>query len=264
MESIVKAAIMGLVEGVTEFLPVSSTGHLILAGDILRFDGSMAATFEIFIQLGAVLAVVWFYREDLRAQLRALPTDAGVQRLWFNVALAFVPAAVVGLVLHRWIKAVLFSPAVVASSLAAGGAALLLVERRRHTEQVHELRAVTTRQALVVGLVQTLSLIPGVSRSAASIVGGLLSGLDRTTATAFSFYLAIPTLGLATLFELATSLSRLAARDVVLLGVGLVMAFASAVVAIGWLLRYVATHDLRPFGWYRVLAGLLVLLWFGL
>ncbi|WP_324715316.1 undecaprenyl-diphosphate phosphatase [Carboxydochorda subterranea] len=262
MESIVKAAVMGLVEGVTEFLPISSTGHLILAGDILRFGGPLAATFEIFIQLGAVLAVVWFYREDLSRQLRTLASDTGVRRLWFNVVVAFVPAAVVGVLLHRWIKAVLFSPVVVAVSLFAGGIALLLVERRRHAEQVHELRAVSTRQALVVGLAQTLSLVPGVSRSAASIVGGLLSGLDRTTATAFSFYLSIPTLGLATLFELATSLSGLGAGDLLLLGVGLVVAFASAFVAVGWLLRYVATHDLRPFGWYRILIGLLVLLWF--
>lgn len=257
-----KAAVMGLVEGVTEFLPISSTGHLILAGDLLQFGGAMAATFEIFIQLGAVLAVVWFYREDLRAQLRTWPSDAGVQRLWFNVAVAFVPAAAVGVLLHRWIKAVLFSPAVVATSLAVGGVVLLAVERRRHAERVHGLKGVTTRQALAIGLVQTLSLIPGVSRSAASIVGGLLTGLDRTTATAFSFYLAIPTLGLATLFELATSLTGLSGEDWALLGVGLVVSFASAFVAVGWLLRYVASHDLRPFGWYRIAIGVFVLLYF--
>lgn len=263
MTDVVKAVVLGVVEGATEFLPVSSTGHLIVAADILGFGGNVAGTFEIFIQLGAVLAIVWFYRRDLLAQARGVPRDPTVRRLWFNVFVAFVPAAVVGLLLHRWIKAVLFSPTVVAISLMAGGVALLLVERYVHDPGRQSLEAVGTRQALLVGLLQVLSLVPGVSRAAASIVGGMLGGMDRTTATAFSFYLAIPTLGAATIFDLLTSLDRFSRDDLVLLAVGLAVAFGSAFVAVGWLLRYVATHSFRPFGYYRILLGALLLAWFG-
>lgn len=262
MIEILKAAILGLVEGVTEFLPISSTGHLIVASSLLGFQGSLGGTFEIFIQLGAVLAVVWFYRRDLWSQAQRLPKDRAVQRLWLNVAIAFVPAAALGFLLHEWIKAVLFSPAVVALALIVGGVVLILVERRDHAGGTASLMDISPRQALVVGIAQVLSLVPGTSRSAASIVGGLLGGLDRSTATAFSFYLAIPTLGLATLFDLVTSLDQINRQDALLLAVGLAVAFVSALAAVGWLLRYVATHDFRPFGIYRIVAGMAVLLWF--
>lgn len=261
MLDLLKAIILGLVEGITEFLPISSTGHLIVAARLLRFQGEVAPTFEIFIQLGAVLAVAWFYRRDLWTQLRALPSDGATQRLWFNLFIAFLPAAAVGFALHKWIKAVLFSPGVVAASLIAGGVALLFIERRPRIAQVNTLRAVGLRQATVIGLAQVAALIPGVSRSAASIAGGLLAGLDRETATAFSFYLALPTLGLATVFDLLTSLDHLVVNDLLLLAVGLLTAFATAFLVVGWLLRYVASHDFRPFGYYRIVAGIMILLW---
>lgn len=262
MSELLKAVILGLVEGITEFLPISSTGHLIVVSDLLNFEGSLGGTFEIFIQLGAILAVVWFYRRDLWAQAQRLPHDRRVQRLWLNVAIAFVPAAALGFFLHEWIKSVLFSPVVVALALIVGGVVLIWVERRGHAGDTGDLMAVSSRQAVIVGVAQVLSLIPGTSRSAASIVGGLLGGMDRPTATAFSFYLAIPTLGMATLFDLLTSLDQISAQNALLLAVGMVTAFVSALAAVGWLLRYVASHDFRAFGVYRIAAGLVVLAWF--
>ena len=264
MLELLKAAILGIVEGLTEFLPISSTGHLIVAADLLNFEGDAAATFEIFIQLGAVLAVLWYYRRDLRAQLRALPTDRATQRFWLNVFIAFLPAAAVGFLLHDWIKSVLFDPAVVAVSLIVGGIVFLLIERKPPVSTVHDLQGVTARQAAAIGVAQIVSLIPGVSRSGATIVGGFLAGLDRTTAVAFSFYLALPTLGLATLFDLATNLDQLTRDDLILMAVGLVFAFVTALLVIGWLLRYVAGHTFRIFGYYRIIAGALVLLWLAL
>lgn len=262
MSELLKAVILGLVEGITEFLPISSTGHLIVVSDLLNFEGSLGGTFEIFIQLGAILAVVWFYRRDLWAQAQRLPQDRRVQRLWLNVAIAFVPAAALGFFLHKWIKSVLFSPVVVALALIVGGVVLIWVEHRGHAGDTGDLMAVSPRQAVIVGLAQVFSLIPGTSRSAASIVGGLLGGMDRPTATAFSFYLAIPTLGMATLFDLLTSLDQISAQNALLLAVGMATAFVSALVAVGWLLRYVASHDFRAFGVYRIAAGLVVLAWF--
>jgi len=256
-----KAIVLGLVEGITEFLPISSTGHLILVADLLRFHNQAAPTFEIVIQLGAVLAIVWFYRRDLWAQLCALPSDPSAQRLWFNILLAFLPVGGVGLALHTWIKAALFSPGVVAISLIVGGAALVWIERKPRDAQIHSLHGIGWRQATAIGLTQVAALIPGVSRSAASIIGGLLVGLDRETATVFSFYLALPTLGLATVFDLLASLDRLAVNDVLLMVVGLAVSFVTAFLVVGWLLRYVANHDLRLFGYYRVAAGLATLLW---
>lgn len=261
MLDVLKAVILGLVEGVTEFLPISSTGHLIVAADLLEFSGRVAPTFEIFIQLGAVLAVMWFYRHDLLGQLRALPSDKATQRLWFNLFVAFLPAAGVGLLLHKWIKAVLFSPGTVATVLIVGGFVLLFIEWRPHAAKVHHLSAISLRQAIVVGLAQVASLIPGVSRSAATIIGGLLAGLDRETATGFSFYLAIPTLGSATVYDLLANLGTLGVNDLLILMTGLLTAFVTAFVVIGWLLRYVANHDLRVFGFYRVAVGFVILLW---
>lgn len=261
MPELLKVIILGVVEGVTEFLPVSSTGHLIVVADLLDFQGSLGGTFEIFIQLGAILAVIWYYRRDLLEQARAFARDRGVQRFWLAIAIAFLPAAVLGFFLHDWIKEVLFSPWAVAVMLIVGGVVLILVERKDHGVGTSELYEVDPRQALGIGLAQTVALIPGTSRSGASIVGGLLSGLDRRTATAFSFYLAIPTLGGATVFDLITNLDKVSAQDALNLAVGMAVSFVVALFAIGWLLRYVSSHDFRAFGVYRIVAGIVVLGW---
>ena len=256
-----RVIVLGVVEGITEFLPISSTGHLIVFADFLKFEGSVGGTFEIFIQLGAVLAVVWYYRHDLLGQVRAVPKDRAVQRFWLNLAIAFVPAALVGFFLHDWIKEHLFQSSVVASAMIVGGIVLLLIERHDHSGGTVSLVDVSPKQALGIGLAQVFSLIPGASRSATSIIGGLLVGLNRTTATGFSFYLAIPTLGLATVYELITSLDQITPGDLFNLFVGTAVSFGVSLLVIGWLLRYIAHHDFKPFGVYRVVAGVLVLAW---
>ncbi|MER2599980.1 MAG: undecaprenyl-diphosphate phosphatase [Caldilineales bacterium] len=259
-----RVILLGIVEGITEFLPISSTGHLIIASDLLDFSGSVGGTFEIFIQLGAVLAVVWYYRRDLWQQVRSVPHDRAVQRFWLNGLIAFLPAALLGLLVHDWIKARLFNPVTVALALIGGGVVLWWVERRVHRSSTTSLYEMTPQQALGVGLAQTLALIPGMSRSASSIIGGLLTGLDRATATAFSFYLAIPTLGLATLVDLAGSLDQLSSGDMLNLLVGTVVSFFVAWLAVGWLLRYIARNNFTSFAVYRIGFGLLVLAWFTL
>ncbi|HEV8635335.1 MAG TPA: undecaprenyl-diphosphate phosphatase [Chloroflexota bacterium] len=261
MGELLKAALLGVVEGVTEFLPVSSTGHLLVAADLLRFERSAGGTFEIFIQFGAVLALLAYYGRELLAQARALRRDASVRYLWLCVGVAFLPAAVVGLALRNWIKDVLFaSPALIAWALIVGGVVFVLVHRRpRPAAAIVRAGTLTLRQAVAVGLAQVLALVPGVSRSGASIVGGMAVGLDRATATRFSFLLALPTLGAATLFDLLRSLPLLGADDAVLLAGGTAFATAVAFASIGWLLRYVQRHSFVPFGVYRICAGLLVL-----
>lgn len=256
-----KVVLLGLIEGVTEFLPISSTGHLLIAAELLRFRQSVSGTFEIFIQFGAVLAVLGYYARDLIAQARAFPTDATTRRFWGAIVVAFLPAAVVGLLLHSWIKRVLFaSPSVIAWSLIVGGLALLAADRLPQRPVTTEAATgVSLRQALGIGVAQVLALIPGVSRSGASIVGGLLAGLDRRTATSFSFYLALPTLGAATLVELAGSIRQLTARELGQLALGMVVALAVAWITIGWLLRYVANHSFLLFSLYRIAAGAVIL-----
>jgi undecaprenyl-diphosphatase len=253
--------ILGIVEGLTEFLPISSTAHLLLVADLLGFQGSIGGTFEIFIQLGAILAVVAFYANDLRAQALSLSTSATARRFWIAILLAFLPAAVVGLALRTWIKQVLFaSPSVIAWALILGGVALIVIERlpKRDTT-AQDVEDVSFGQALGIGVAQVLALVPGVSRSGASMIGGILGGLDRRTATAFSFYLAIPTLGAATLVDLLGSLDQISASDVGRLLLGTVVAGVVAWISIGWLLRYVANHSFVAFGIYRIIAGALVL-----
>lgn len=272
MSDLVAAAVLGLVEGLTEFLPISSTGHLIVASDLLGFTDP-AGVFEIVIQLGAVLAVVWFYRRELLARTRALAAGRRAWSFWGKLFVAFLPAAVAGLALEHWIIARLFSPRVVAVSLAVGGCILWAVEirldrRGRGAEQEPaeaDLDRVGWGQAIAVGVAQVTALVPGVSRSGASIVGGLLAGLDRPTATAFSFYLALPTLGGATVYSLLEHLGEIdrTGRAGVFL-VGTAVAFATALVAIGWLLRYVSRHDFRAFAYYRIGAGALLLAWLAL
>lgn len=256
---------LGVVEGLTEFLPISSTAHLLIAADLLRFQNDIGGTFEIFIQLGAILAVIGYYARDLLQQARALPSSTTVQRFWLGIALAFIPAAVVGLLLRKWIKAVLFaSPSVIAWSLIIGGIVLIAVERWPRRPTTREVEQITPLQALGVGFAQVFALIPGVSRSGASIVGGMWSGLDRRAATAFSFYLAIPTLGAATVVDLLGSLDQLAAGDLARLAVGTLVSFMVAWLSIGWLLRYVANHSFVAFGVYRIVAGIVILVLVGM
>lgn len=257
-----QAVLLGIVEGLTEFLPISSTGHLIIFSDLLNFEGSLGGTFEIFIQLGAVLAVVFYYRSDLWQQVRTVPHNRTVQRFWLNIFIAFLPAALVGVLLHDWIKAVLFTPAVVASALLLGGVIILLVERRDHSVGTSSVYSVSPRQALGVGIAQIVALIPGASRAASTIIGGLLTGLDRPTATSFSFYLAIPTLGAATVFDLATSLDQVSGSDALNLLVGTVVSFLVSLLVIRWLLRYISNHDFKIFGYYRIVMGIVIVAWF--
>jgi undecaprenyl-diphosphatase len=255
---------LGILEGVTEFLPVSSTAHLLIATNLLDFEVARKGTFEIFIQLGAVIAVAGFYARDLLAQARALPVSGETRRFWLGILVAFLPAAILGLLLHSWIKAVLFSPPVIAAALIVGGIIFFVVERLpERTSTVHTLQDISLLQALGIGLAQTLAMIPGTSRSGASIIGGMLAGLDRQTATAFSFYLAIPTLGAATVYELLTSLSSLSGGDMGLLLLGMVVSLVVAWLSIAWLLRYVATNSFVPFGIYRIVAGILILVLIG-
>lgn len=255
-----KAAVLGIVEGLTEFLPISSTGHLLIVSNLLSFEGSLGGTFEIFIQLGAVLAVVGYYASDLIQQARMAPRDPHTRRFWIAIGVAFLPAAIVGLALHGWIKAVLFSPAVIGVALIVGGIVLIIVERLPQcTATVHDATRLSLRQALGIGIAQVLALTPGVSRSAASIIGGMVVGLDRRAATTFSFYLAIPTLGAATVVDLLSSLERVTPDDAGRLFLGLVVSLIVAWLSIDWLLRYVANHSFVAFGIYRIIAGSVVL-----
>jgi undecaprenyl-diphosphatase len=253
--------ILGIVEGLTEFLPISSTAHLLIVGDLLGFQNNIGGTFEIFIQIGAILAVVAYYARDLRAQARALPTSATTRHFWLAIVLAFLPAAVVGLALHDWIKQVLFaSPSVIAWALILGGIALIVIERLpKRAPTTQDVEQVSFGQALGIGVAQMLALVPGVSRSGASIVGGKLGGLDRRTATAFSFYLSIPTLGAATLVDLFGSLDQISGSDIGRLLLGAVVSGVVAWISIGWLLRYVAGHSFVAFGIYRIIVGALIL-----
>ena len=275
---LLKAAILGIVEGLTEFLPISSTGHLILAGSLLDFTGETAKVFEIAIQSGAMLAVVWQYRERLLATVMGLGHDPVAQRFTRNLLIAFVPAVVLGLLFGSWVKRHLFKPVPVAASFIVGGLIILWVERRhrarygehdlegaRHA-RVERIDDMTMLDAVKVGLMQCMALIPGTSRSGATIIGGMLFGFSRIVATEFSFYLGIPTLMGAGAYSVWKQREALHAADLPMFAVGLVFAFASALVCIRWLIRYVSTHDFGAFAWYRIGFGSLVLVsaWLGL
>ena len=258
---LIKAAIMGVVEGLTEFLPISSTGHLILAGSLLGFVDAKAKVFEIAIQTGAILAVIIVYWQRLRDTLVGLPTQRQAQRFALNVLIAFIPAVVLGLLFGKAIKANLFTPTVVATTFIIGGFIILWAERRAdQTTRIESVDDMTPWDALKLGLVQCLALVPGTSRSGATIIGGMLLGLSRKTATDFSFYLAIPTLIGAGVYSLYKERALLSVEDVPMFAVGLLFAFLSAWLCIRWLLRYVATHSFVPFAWYRIGFGALILL----
>lgn len=264
MIELIKIVVLGVVEGITEFLPISSTGHLIVATALLQpaFSAGVAGTFELFIQFGAVVAVVIYFLRDLLSQARALPTDARVRSFWLNIVIAVIPAGVIGFLLRHAIKEYLFTPVVVAVMLIIGGILFIVAERMNIEARgtTDDLMKVSPRQAIWIGVAQVVALIPGVSRSAASIFGGMGVGLTRQTATRFSFYLAIPTLGGATLVDLILSLDEVHSGDWVYLILGAVVAGIVAYFAIGWLLRFVATNRFTGFGWYRIAAGAVILL----
>ena len=254
-----KAAIMGIVEGLTEFLPISSTGHLILAGSLLGFTDAKSKVFDIAIQSGAILAVILVYRQRLADTLAGLGSDARARRFALNVGIAFIPAVVLGLAFGKVIKAHLFTPLVVATTFILGAFVILWAERRDHAVRVDSVDAMTPLDALKVGLAQCFALVPGTSRSGATIIGGMLFGLSRKAATEFSFFLSIPTLIGAGLYSLWKDRALLSAGDLPLFAVGLLFSFLAAWLCVRWLLRYIATHTFVPFAWYRIAFGVVVL-----
>lgn len=257
---LVKAAVMGIVEGLTEFLPISSTGHLILAGSLLGFDDNKAKVFDIAIQTGAIFAVILVYWQKIHATVVALPRQAKARRFALNVLIAFFPAVVLGLLFGKAIQEHLFTPAVVAATFIVGGFVILWAEKRPPgSVRVENVDDMTPWDALKVGLVQCFAMIPGTSRSGATIIGGMLLGLSRKAATEFSFFLAMPTLIGAGAYSLYKERALLSMADLPMFLVGLVFSFISAWLCVRWLLRYISTHDFIPFAWYRIAFGIVVL-----
>ena len=258
---LVKAAIMGIVEGLTEFLPISSTGHLILAGSLLGgFGDDRGKVFEIAIQTGAIFAVILVYWQKIRSTVVALPRQPKAQRLALNIFIGFLPAVVLGLLFGKVIKAHLFIPTVVASTFIIGGFIILWAEKRPPgSVRVEHVDDMTPWDALKVGLVQCFAMIPGTSRSGSTIIGGMLLGLSRQAATDFSFFLAIPTLIGAGVYSVYKERAALSMADLPLFAVGLVFSFISAWLCVRWLLRYISSHSFVPFAWYRIAFGILVL-----
>jgi undecaprenyl-diphosphatase len=259
-----KALTLGIVEGVTEFLPVSSTGHLIVVGGLLNFGAAYAKTFDVVIQFGAILAVCWEYRRRIASVVAGLPRRRDARRFALNVAIATLPAVTLGLLFEKPIKALLFAPVPVAFALVAGGIAILWAEARQRGRgepaRVRSIDALRPLDALKVGLAQCAALIPGMSRSGATIIGGMLFGLERRVATEFSFFLAIPILFGATLYETVKHGATFTADALGLFSLGAAAAFVSAFACVRWLLRYIAAHDFTAFAWYRIAFGMIVLL----
>jgi len=255
-----KAFVLGVVEGLTEFLPISSTGHLILAGDLLGFNDEKGKIFHVAIQTGAMLAVVWEYRAKFAHVAARVFTERAAQRFVANLVVAFVPAAVLGLAFAKYIKAALFKPVPVAIAFIVGAFVILWAERRDHRVRVASVDDMTWLDALKVGIAQCFALIPGTSRSGATIIGGMLFGLSRRAATEFSPFLAVPTLIAAGAYDFWKSRALFSAGDLEVLGVGLATAFVSAFLCIRWLLRYIVSHDFTIFAWYRIVFGVIVLL----
>lgn len=263
-----KIIIMGIVEGLTEFLPISSTGHLILAGSLLNFTGEKMKVFEIVIQAGAIFAVCWEYRQKIASILGGIGNDPKARKFVLNLMIAFFPAALLGLLFSKKIKAVLFAPVPVALAFIIGGLVILWAERKQTqgTASTPDAKArietvddMSPLDALKVGLAQAFALIPGTSRSGASIIGGMLFGMSRKAATEFSFFLAIPTLLGATVYSLYKAREELSAADIPMFGLGTIAAFISAFFCVRWLLRYIATHNFNAFAWYRIAFGLMIL-----
>ena len=256
---LLKALILGIVEGLTEFLPISSTGHLILVGDLLDFNDERGKLFTIVIQSGAILAVVWEYRERVLAVARGFGRDRAANRFVLNLFIAFLPLAILGLLFKDAIEAHLFKPLPVAAAFIVGALLILWAERRDHVVRVNTVDEMSALDALKLGFAQALALIPGTSRSGATIIGGLLFGLSRRAATEFSFFLAIPTLIGAGVYSLYKERALLSLADVPLFAVGFVASFVSAFFCVRWLLRFISTHDFTPFAWYRIFFGIVVL-----
>ncbi len=256
---LIKAAIMGVVEGLTEFLPISSTGHLILAGSLLNFNDPRGKLFEIVIQSAAILAVVWEYRSRIGRVLAGAGSDPKAQRLLLNVAIAFLPLAVLGLLFGKLLKAHLFNAPTVATTFILGAFVILWAEKRQHHVRVTSVDDMRPLDALKVGVAQAFALIPGTSRSGSTIIGGMLFGLSRQVATEFTFFLAIPTLAIAGAYSLYKERALLSADDLGMWGVGMAASFISAFFCVRWLLRYISTHSFVPFAWYRIAFGLIVL-----
>ena len=259
----VTALVLGIVEGLTEFLPVSSTGHLIVSGSLLGYTGEQAKTFEIVIQAGAILAVCWEFRAKIAMVLRRIFTDSSAQRFAANLVIAFVPAAVLGLAFHKAIKAHLFAPIPVACAFIIGAFVIIWAERRQRsrpeTVRIASMDEMRWTDALKIGCAQALALIPGTSRSGATIIGGMLFGMSRVAATEFSFFLAIPTLFAATIYSAWKDASLIGAQAFPAFGLGFVAAFVAGFACVRWLIRYVAHHDFIPFAWYRIAFGALIL-----
>jgi len=264
----VKIIIMGIVEGLTEFLPISSTGHLILTGSLLNFTGEKMKAFEIVIQAGAIFAVCWEYRAKIASVLAGLTNDPKARKFALNLIVAFLPAAALGLVFSKSIKAVLFAPVPVALAFIIGGIIILLVERKHAGTDTHDgshariqsVDDMNLMDALKIGLAQSFALIPGTSRSGATIIGGMLFGLSRKAATEFSFFLAIPTLLGATVYSLYKARDELSMADLPMFSLGTVAAFISAFFCVRWLLRYISSHNFNVFAWYRIAFGIMILI----
>jgi undecaprenyl-diphosphatase len=257
------ALVLGIVEGLTEFLPISSTGHLIVAGSLLGYTGERAKVFEVVIQAGAILAVCWEYRARLLGVVAGLARERRAQRFVLNLFIAFLPAAILGLLFNRAIKSVLFAPVPVALAFVLGAFVILWVERRQRLRasrpRIDDVDDLRWTDALKIGVAQAFALIPGTSRSGATIIGGMLFGLSRRAATEFSFFLAIPTLLAACAYEFVRNRALLSSQDLAGFGVGFAAAFVSAFLCVRWLLRYVSHHDFVPFAWYRIVFGLVIL-----
>jgi len=253
----VTALLLGMVEGVTEFLPISSTGHLILLGDLLGFQGPTEKLFAIVIQLGAILAVCWLYREKLlRTATGLVRQETQDWRFATSLLLAVLPAVVLGALLHNYIKQTLFSPMVVATAMVVGGLAILVVERYKPLPSLDNPYGLSATTSLQIGLFQCLSMIPGTSRSGATILGALVLGVERKAATEFSFFLAIPTMVAATAYDLYKNRGLVSSHDTELIVVGFIAAFVSALLVVRWLVGWVARHSFHPFAWYRIVVGL--------
>lgn len=257
-----QALLLGIVEGLTEFLPVSSTGHLIIAGELIGFNGASAEVFDVVIQLGAILAICVLYFQRLFNVLIGLQSDPAARRFAAAVIVAFLPAAIIGLALHDFIKSVLFSPYVVCASLIVGGFAILLIERFEPKARFHEVEDFRASTALKIGFFQCLAMVPGVSRSGATILGAVLIGVDRKTAAEFSFFLAIPTMLGASTLDLWKARHLITASDTGIIAVGFVAAGVSALFVVRWLIHYVSHHDFSVFGWYRIVFGSLLAIYF--
>jgi undecaprenyl-diphosphatase len=257
---LLKAAIMGVVEGATEFLPISSTGHLILAGDLLNFmDHEKRGVFDIAIQLGAILAVVWEYRQRFVSTFAGLGRDPIANRLIINLSIAFLPLAILGLTFGDKIKAVLFKPVPVAIAFIVGALIILWAEKREHTVTIETVDDIQPIDALKLGFAQAVALIPGMSRSGSTIIGGLFFGLSRKAAAEFSFFLAVPTLGIASVYSMYKDSALISMDDIGAWIVGFIFAFISAMIAVRALIRYVSHHDFTIFAWYRIAFGVIVL-----